>query len=302
MTHTTAPHLDLPKVASGKVREIYDAGNDQFLMVATDRVSVYDVVLPTPIPDKGSVLTGLSAFWFERTKSIVANHLVSYRLSDFPQAARLEELAGPTMLVRKAKMLPIECVIRGYLSGSGWSDYQRTGSVCGVKLPSGLKEGDQLPEPIFTPATKAATGHDENIDIETAARIVGDAALVNRARDVSIALYEHGRDHAGSHGIILADTKFELGLIDGELALCDEALTPDSSRYWPADTWEPGRTPPSFDKQFVRDFAASQKWDKTPPGPELPDEVVQGTRERYREAFRQLSGRDLDDYLAEART
>lgn len=299
MTNTTAPDINLPKVASGKVREIFDAGGDHLLMVATDRVSVYDVVLPTPIPDKGSVLTGLSAFWFGRTESIVPNHLVDCRLSAFPEGARLPEIAGRTMLVRKAKMLPIECVIRGYLSGSGWSDYQRTGSVCGVKLPSGLQEGDQLPEPIFTPATKAASGHDENIDIETAASIVGDAGVVRRAMEISVALYEHGRDHAATSGIILADTKFELGMIDGELALCDEALTPDSSRYWPAATYEPGKTPPSFDKQFVRDYAASQKWDKTPPGPELTDEVVQATRAKYREAFKVLSGRDLDAYLAE---
>jgi phosphoribosylaminoimidazole-succinocarboxamide synthase len=293
----TGLDLDLPKVASGKVREMFDAG-EHLLMVATDRISVFDVVLPTAIPDKGSVLTGLSIFWFDRTSDIVPNHYVDHRRSAFPEAARGEELRGRSLLVRRADMLPIECVVRGYLVGSGWSDYQRTGTVCGVDLPEGLREADPLPEPIFTPATKAETGHDENIDVETAGRIVGDPGLVRRAMEASIALYEHGRDYAAERGIILADTKFEFGLIDGELVLCDEALTPDSSRYWPADSYQPGRNPPSFDKQFVRDHASSVGWDKTDPGPELPADVVEGTRNRYREAFERITGRSVDEHIA----
>ncbi len=291
--------IGLPRVASGKVREIFDAG-EHLLMVATDRISVFDVVLPTPIPDKGAVLTGLSVFWFDLLGDLVPNHLVAWRRSEFPEAARAEELRGRSMLVHRADMLPIECVVRGYLVGSGWKDYQRTGTVCGIDLPEGLREADRLPEPIFTPATKATTGHDENISTDEAKRVVGDAALVDRVVEVSMALYAEAARHAESKGIILADTKFEFGLVDGELTLCDEIFTPDSSRYWPADVWQPGTNPPSFDKQYVRDHADSVGWDHDPPGPELPAGVVEGTRARYREAYERLTGSSLDDYLAEA--
>ena len=292
--------VDLPRLASGKVREIFDTG-DNLLMVATDRISVFDVVLPTPIPDKGAVLAGISKFWFERTSGIVANHLVGWRLSDFPEAARRDDLAGRAQLVRKADMVSLECVVRGYITGSGWSDYKKTGEVCGYKLPEGLIEAQQLPEPLFTPSTKALTGHDENISVEQAKEIVGDAALVDKIADVSIRLYEDARDYAATKGIILADTKFEFGMVDGELTLGDEAFTPDSSRYWPADSYEPGKNPPSFDKQFVRDYAASMNWNKDYPGPELPDEVVEGTRARYREAYERITGQSFDEYLTQAR-
>jgi phosphoribosylaminoimidazole-succinocarboxamide synthase len=291
--------LDLPRVASGKVREMFDAG-DNLLMVATDRISVFDVVLPTPIPDKGAVLSGLSVFWFDRTASIVPNHLVSWRASDFPDGARTAEAAGRSLLVRKAEMLQLECVVRGYITGSGWKDYQRTGEVCGYKLPDGLLEAQQLPEPLFTPSTKALTGHDENISVAQAKDIVGDAALVDKIADVSIRLYENARDFAASKDIILADTKFEFGLVGGELILGDEAFTPDSSRYWPADEWEPGTNPPSFDKQYVRDYAETVNWNKDYPGPELPDDVVQGTRARYVEAYERITGQSFDRYMQDA--
>ena len=291
--------LTLPRVASGKVRELFDAGDD-LLMVATDRISVFDVVLPTPIPDKGAVLTGLSVFWFDRMKDIVGSHLVEWRSSRFPEAARTPEAAGRSMLVRRAEMVSVECVVRGYITGSGWKDYQRTGEVCGYRLPEGLLEAQQLPEPLFTPSTKASTGHDENISVAQAKEIVGDAALVDKIADVSIRLYEDARDYAATKGIILADTKFEFGLVDGELTLCDEAFTPDSSRYWPADEWEPGINPPSFDKQFVRDYGETLNWDKTDPGPELPGDVVAGTTARYREAYERITDRSFDDYLRDA--
>jgi phosphoribosylaminoimidazole-succinocarboxamide synthase len=291
--------LDLPRIASGKVREMFDAG-DHILMVATDRISVFDVVLPTPIPSKGAVLAGLSQFWFDRTKPIVGNHLVAWRLSDFPPEMRSPELAGRAQLVRKAEMVPLECVVRGYITGSGWSDYKKTGEVCGHKLPTGLLEAQQLPEPLFTPSTKALTGHDENVTVAQAKEIVGDASLVDRIADVSIRLYEHAREYAASKGIILADTKYEFGLVDGELIVCDELFTPDSSRYWPADEWVPGSNPPSFDKQYVRDYAASVGWDKTYPGPELPQEVVDGTTARYREAYERVTGNDFDGYIKDA--
>ncbi len=285
---------------------MFDAG-DHLLMVATDRISVFDVVLPTPIPDKGAVLSGLSVFWFDRTKDIVGNHLVEWRASRFPDGARTSEAAGRSLLVRKAEMVQLECVVRGYITGSGWKDYQKTGEVCGYRLPSGLLEAQQLPEPLFTPSTKALTGHDENISVAQAKEIVAKdvpakdgGALVDRIADVSIRLYEHARDHAASKGIILADTKFEFGLVDGELILADEAFTPDSSRYWPADEWEPGRNPPSFDKQFVRDYAETVSWNKDYPGPELPDDVVEGTRARYVEAYERISGSSFADYLQEA--
>jgi phosphoribosylaminoimidazole-succinocarboxamide synthase len=291
--------LDLPRVASGKVREVFDAGSD-LLMVATDRISVFDVVLPTAIPSKGAVLNGLSVFWFERTKTVVPNHLVAWRLREFPENMRDAELLGRSMLVRRAEMVPLECVVRGYITGSGWKDYQKTGEVCGHELPAGLLEAQQLPEPIFTPSTKASTGHDENISIAQAKEIVGDARLVDRIADVAIRLYEGARDYSASRGIILADTKYEFGLVDGELTLGDELFTPDSSRYWPADGWEPGTNPPSFDKQFVRDYAKDLNWDKTYPGPELPDDVVAGTTARYREAYERIAGRTFDEYLKEA--
>jgi phosphoribosylaminoimidazole-succinocarboxamide synthase len=291
--------LDLPRVASGKVREIFDAGED-LLMVATDRISVFDVVLPTPIPDKGAVLTGLSVFWFDRTSSIVPNHMVEWRASRFPEPARTGDAAGRSMLTRKAEMIDLECIVRGYITGTGWKDYQRSGSVCGYELPSGLLEAQQLPMPLFTPSTKAASGHDENISVARAKEILGDAALVDQIADVSIRLYSDARDYAASKGIILADTKFEFGLVDGELTLCDEAFTPDSSRYWPADEWEPGTNPPSFDKQYVRDYAETVNWDKTDPGPELPNDVVEGTRRRYREAYERITGKAFDDYMKEA--
>ena len=290
--------LDLPRVASGKVREIFDAG-EHLLMAATDRISVFDVVLPTPIPDKGAVLSGLSVFWFDRTNQIVPNHLVEHRASRFPDGARSAAAAGRSLLVRKADMISLECVVRGYITGSGWKDYQRTGEVCGYKLPDGLLEAQQLPEPLFTPSTKALSGHDENISVAQAKEMVGDDALVDRIADVSIRLYTDARDYAASKGIILADTKFEFGLVDGELTLCDEAFTPDSSRYWPADEWEPGTNPPSFDKQFVRDFAETVNWNKDYPGPELPDAVVEGTRARYVEAYERITDRSFDEYLTE---
>jgi phosphoribosylaminoimidazole-succinocarboxamide synthase len=282
---------ELPLLASGKVREIYDLG-DQLLIVASDRVSTYDVVHPTPIPDKGKVLTGLSAFWFERTADIVPGHVLSVT-DGVPSEAR-----GRGMVVHKLQMVPVECVVRGYLSGSGWKDYQRTGAVCGIGLPEGLRESDKLPEPIFTPATKAQEGHDENIDFEGAAQLIGDRSLAERLRDISIAVYEHAAAHALERGIILADTKFEFGLDgDGALTLGDEVCTPDSSRFWPADQYEPGRSQPSFDKQFVRDWASSTGWDRTPPAPEIPDEVVSRTREKYVEAYERITGEPFAKWL-----
>src|SRR3954449_10809001 len=256
-------------LASGKVREIYEAGDDRLLLVASDRISTYDVVHPTPIPNKGDVLTGLSVFWFERTQQIVPNHLVSY--TDVP-----DEVKGRALLVEKLDMFPVECVVRGYITGSAWKDYQRTRAVCGIDLPAGLRESDQLPEPIFTPATKAELGdHDENVDFDRAAEIVGDRELLEELRRLSLELYSFGAEHARERGIILADTKFEFGRDSaGRIVLGDEVLTPDSSRFWPADGYEPGRGQPSFDKQFVRDWASQSGWDKTPPAPEIPGDVV----------------------------
>ena len=272
-------------VASGKVRDIFALDDERLLLVASDRISTFDVVLPTEIPDKGRVLTGLSAFWFARTRAIVPNHLLAVRAD------------GRSSEVKRLEMLPIECVVRGYLAGSGWKDYQATGSVCGHALPRGLRESDRLPEPIFTPATKATSGHDENIDHEQAAELVGRERL-DEVERVSIELYRFASQHAASRGIVVADTKFELGLDErGRLVLADEALTPDSSRFWPADDYEPGRGQASFDKQFVRDYCESVGWDKTPPGPELPGDVVSGTRARYVEAFERLIGRSFDDYV-----
>jgi phosphoribosylaminoimidazole-succinocarboxamide synthase len=292
----TAAIADLPLVASGKVREIYDLG-DRLLMVASDRISTYDVVHPNPIPDKGKVLTGLSAFWFAKTGHIVANHYLS-ATEGVP-----DEVRGRAMVVRKLEMLPVECVVRGYITGSGWKDYQATGSVSGIELPPGLRESDRLPTPIFTPSTKADEGHDEAIDFDRAAELVGDRELMGRVRDVSIALYQFAADHARDRGVILADTKFEFGLDNAdpthpELIVGDEVLTPDSSRYWPADTYEPGHGQPSFDKQYVRDWASGSGWDKTPPAPEVPADVVEGTRARYVEAYEKITGEPFGEWLA----
>ncbi len=286
---------DLPLIASGKVREIYALGDD-LLLVASDRISTYDVVHPTPIPDKGSVLTGLSTFWFELTEKIVPNHFISV-------ADRVpDEVRGRGMVCRKLKMLPVECVVRGYLSGSGWKDYQATGAVSGIALPDGLQESSQLPEPIFTPSTKADVGHDEAIDFEGAVELVGDRALTERLRDVSLAVYQAGADHAREHGIILADTKFEFGLdTDGNLTLGDEVLTPDSSRFWPADEYAPGRGQPSFDKQFVRDWASSTGWDRNPPAPEIPDDIVAKTRDKYVEAYERITGNAFAEWQERTR-
>jgi phosphoribosylaminoimidazole-succinocarboxamide synthase len=263
------------------------------LMVASDRISTYDAVHPTPIPDKGKVLTGLSVFWFAKTVHIVANHLIS-ATEGVPEEAR-----GRALAVHRLRMLPVECVVRGYITGSGWKDYQATGSVSGIALPAGLRESEQLPEPIFTPSTKAEEGHDEAIDFERAAELVGDEALMQRVKDASIELYSFAAEHARANGVILADTKFEFGLDEaGELVLGDEVLTPDSSRYWPADGYEPGRGQPSFDKQYVRDWASSSGWDKLPPAPEIPAEVVEGTRARYVEAYEKITGEPFERWLA----
>ena len=276
----------------GKVRDIYEV-DENLLIVATDRLSAFDVVLPTPIPDKGKVLTQLSLFWFDKLHGIVPNHVIT--ASDFtgaltPYAA---ELAGRSMLVKRTEPIPIECVVRGYLSGSGWKDYQTTGGVCGIPLPSGLVESSQLPNPIFTPSTKATTGHDENISFEEAAARIGES-LALRLRDVSIEIYSRAAAYASARGIIIADTKFEFGLAGHELIWIDEALTPDSSRFWPADEYEPGRAQPSFDKQYVRDYLERIGWNKQPPAPALPSEVVTATRARYRESYERLTGRPLD--------
>ena len=274
-------------VGSGKVRELFTINDDRLLLVASDRISTFDVVLPTEIPDKGRVLTGLSAFWFARTADLCPSHLLGLRPD------------GRSSECVRLEMLPLECVVRGYLAGSGWKDYRATGAVCGIELPQGLRESERLPRPLFTPATKATTGHDENIDREQAAALVGEARL-DEVERVSIALYEAAAEHAARHGIILADTKLEFGTdANGRLVLGDEAFTPDSSRFWAADGYEPGTSPPSFDKQYVRDYCELLGWDKTPPGPELPPEVVAGTRDRYVEAFERITGIAFEDYRAD---
>ena len=297
---STAPLLEtnlegLSLLRRGKVRDVYEL-NDDLLIVATDRISAFDYVLASGIPDKGKVLTQLSDFWFERMGDLVPHHLLSMDASQFPEPARrhARQLQGRTMLVRRTDPIPIECVARGYLSGSGWKEYQQTGRVCGVSLPAGLRESDRLPEAIFTPATKAESGHDVNISEEEAGRLVG-ADLVARLKALTLEIYRRGVEHAESKGIIIADTKFEFGLAGPgrELVLIDEVLTPDSSRFWPRDQYEPGHGQPSFDKQYVRDYLEQIKWNKQPPVPSLPDEVVQRTREKYLEAFRVLSGREL---------
>jgi phosphoribosylaminoimidazole-succinocarboxamide synthase len=280
----------------GKVRDVY-AVDDALILVATDRISAFDYVLGSGIPDKGRILNQLSAFWFGRTGGIIQNHLISTNVGEYPEAARryADQLEGRSVLAKRTNPLPVECVARGYISGSGWKDYKATGEVCGIALPKGLRESDRLPEPIFTPATKAESGHDENISEEAAAKVVGEDLLA-RLKALTLELYAHGVAHAESKGIILADTKFEFGLTDdGELYLIDEMMTPDSSRYWPKDTYSPGGAQPSFDKQFVRDYLESIRWNKQPPVPSLPDEVIQGTRSKYLDAFRRLTGRDLDN-------
>ena len=302
-------------IRSGKVRDLYAIGDDRLLLVASDRLSAFDVVLPTPIADKGRVLTGLSRFWFGLTHDVVPNHLIGTNPADVPDGvvppAVAADLRGRMLLCRRATVLPIEVVVRGYLSGSGWKEYQASGAVCGIALPPGLREGDRLAEPILTPATKAEAGaHDENIDFETMTqaleRIVVRAGnvgsprdLAQRVRDVALALYRRAAAHCESVGLILADTKFELGLVDGELIIVDEVLTPDSSRFWEAATYEPGGPQASFDKQFVRDWLEGQPWDKTAPGPELPDDVIAGTRARYVEAFERITGASFSRYLEE---
>jgi phosphoribosylaminoimidazole-succinocarboxamide synthase len=291
---------DLVHVASGKVRELYDPGNGMLVLVASDRISAFDVVLPTPIPDKGRVLTALSAFWFARTASIVPNHLVSLRVEDIPGEPHDPDLRGRVMLVRRLSMFPVEFVVRGYLAGSGWRDYQATGSVSGVALPAGLRLADRLPTPIVTPAIKATSGHDENIGADEARELCGGGDGYDRAAAAALAVYAHGVEHARTRGIVLADTKFEFGLdTQGELVLGDEVMTPDSSRFWPAESVVIGTSPPSFDKQYVRDWLEAQPWGKTYPGPELPADVANGVADRYREAYRLLADRPFSAYLEE---
>jgi len=297
------PDLPLPLVARGKVRELYAVDDDHLLLVASDRLSAYDVVLPTAIPDKGAVLTGLSLWWFEQLADVVPHHLVTARVAEYPAVLQphADALRGRSMLVRRLTMVPVECVARGYLTGSGLSDYRATGGVCGVPLPPGLSDGDRLPEPVFTPATKAGVGeHDENVSFSAVAATVG-AELAEELRRVTLAVYARGAALAADRGILLADTKLELGHSpSGELTLGDEVLTPDSSRFWPASSWQPGRPQPSFDKQYVRDWLDASGWDRTAPGPELPDDVVDRTRAKYVEAYERLTGSSLDTYLRSA--
>ena len=284
-------------IYSGKVRDVYDAGDDKLLFVASDRVSAFDVVMAEPIPNKGRVLTAMTAFWLDLFKDLAPDHLVSLDPADFPEgSADVPDVAGRAMLVHKAEMLKIECIVRGYITGSAWKEYKASGTMHGTPLPSGMQESDKLPEPIFTPSTKADTGHDENISFEQACEVVG-ADVAKAARELSLLAYQRGADWAAERGIIIADTKFELGFINGELALCDEVLTPDSSRFWPADSWVPGTTPPSFDKQPIRDWLEASGWDKTPPPPALPQEVVDSSAARYVEAYERITGKRFADWL-----
>jgi len=288
--------INLPHLSTGKVRDIYDAGDDRLLLVASDRISAFDVVMAEPIPDKGRVLTAMSAFWFERFADVVPGHLISTDLADVPIDDPDPDLAGRVMLCRRAEMLPIECIVRGYLTGSAWKEYRASGTMHGTPLPEGLLESSQLPEPVFTPSTKGEVGeHDINLSFDEAVDLVG-RELAERARDVSVRIYQQGAAWAAERGIIIADTKFELGLVDGELTLADEVLTPDSSRFWPADQWEPGRTPPSFDKQPVRDYLDGLDWDKSPPPPPLGEAVVDATRTRYVEAYERITGRSFAEW------
>lgn len=278
----------------GKVRDLYEAG-DNLLFVATDRISAFDFVLASGIPEKGRVLTQLSVFWFDFLHDTVPHHFITARVEDYPAEARMHAptLEGRSMLVRRTQPVPIECVARGFLSGSGWKDYQKTGAVCGIRLPAGLGESDQLPEPIFTPATKATSGHDLNISFDETVRQVG-GELAEKLRSLTLLIYQRAADYARSRGLLIADTKFEFGLLDDRLLLIDEVLTPDSSRFWAADSYQPGRSQPSFDKQFVRDYLEESGWNKQPPAPALPPEVQQATRERYREAYKRITGKELD--------
>jgi phosphoribosylaminoimidazole-succinocarboxamide synthase len=291
--------IALPHLSTGKVRDIYDAGDGRLLMVTSDRLSAFDVVMAEPIPDKGRVLTAMSAFWFERFESLVRGHLIATDLAEMADlgiAADDAELAGRVMLCHKAEMLHVECIVRGYITGSAWKEYKASGTMHGAALPEGLLESSQLPEPVFTPSTKAEVGdHDINISFDEAANLIG-TELAERVRDVSLRIYAEGAAWAAERGIIIADTKFELGLLDGELILCDEVLTPDSSRFWPADSWTPGATPPSFDKQPVRDYLDGLDWDKAPPPPPLGDDVVGATRARYVEAYERITGRSFADW------
>ena len=295
MQVATQAYIDLPgikKLRRGKVREVFDLG-ETLLFVVADRISAFDVILADPIPYKGAVLNQISAFWFKRFGD-VPNHLVTANFEEFPDDLQefREQLAGRSMIVKKTKPLPVECVVRGYLAGSGWKEYQESQRICGIELPSGLKQASPLPEPIFTPATKAEEGHDENIDMKRCAQILGEE-LADRAKTRSLEIYSRGRDHADQQGIIVADTKFEFGTVDGDLLLIDECLTPDSSRFWPKDQYVVGQSPPSFDKQFVRDYLETLDWDKTPPAPRLPKNVIEKTSAKYLEAFRRLTGNEL---------
>jgi phosphoribosylaminoimidazole-succinocarboxamide synthase len=296
---TSDPDLGLPHVHSGKVRDIYAIGDDRLLMVTSDRISAFDVVMAEPIPHKGRVLTAMSAFWFAELADVVPGHLVSTAIADLPPsaeaAAAAADLEGRVMLTRRAEMLPVECIVRGYISGSAWKEYRARGTMHGTRLPADLRESERLPEPVFTPSTKAEQGHDENISFSAAAALLGEA-LAAKVRAVSLELYRRGADWARERGIIIADTKFELGLIEGDLVLCDEVLTPDSSRFWPTDAYAPGATPPSFDKQPVRDYLDTLDWDKRPPPPPLPDEVVAATSARYVEAYERVTGRSFADW------
>ena len=296
MTREPAYKLDLPHVYSGKVRDIYDAGNNQYLMVTSDRISAFDVVMNQPVPDKGRVLMAMSAFWFEHFSTSMKSHLISTDLSDFPSSAQVPEIAGRSMLVKKVEMLPIECIVRGYITGSAWKEYKANGTMHGTLLPTNLQESEKLPEPVFTPSTKAEDGlHDENISFTQAADIVG-LEIAELAKQKSLELYSLGAEYALERGIIIADTKFEMGFVDGELVIADEVLTPDSSRFWAKDEWKPGTTPPSFDKQPVRDFLDGLDWDKSPPPPKLPNEVITASSKRYREGYEKISGKNLDDW------
>ena len=288
-------YSDLKLHASGKVRDVYSLDSDHLLFVATDRISAFDYVLATGIPHKGRVLTQISLFWFDFLKDIVPNHLVTADVDQYPQAVHkyADDLRGRSMVVKRAQMFPVECVARGYLSGSGWKEYKASGTVCGIQLPAGLKESDQLPGPIFTPATKATTGHDINISFEEMCKLV-DPKLSHQLRDLTLRIYKKAADHARQRGILIADTKFEFGMTDQGITLADEVLTPDSSRFWPADTYQPGKAQNSYDKQYVRDYLEEIRWNKQPPAPALPQEVARRTSEKYLEAYRQLTGRELE--------
>jgi phosphoribosylaminoimidazole-succinocarboxamide synthase len=291
--------MTLPHVYSGKVRDVYDAGDGQLLFVASDRISAFDVVMAEPVPDKGRVLTAFTFFWLTHVADLAPSHLVSVDVADFPREAadmvESHDLVGRSMLVRRAEMLPVECIVRGYVSGSAWKEYRASETVHGMPVARGLRESEQLPEPVFTPSTKATTGHDENITVDQAADLVG-ADVIKEAAELSLAVYRRGAALAAARGIIIADTKFELGWIDGELALCDEVLTPDSSRFWDAALYEPGTSPPSYDKQPVRDWLEASGWDKSPPPPHLPDDVVASTRDRYVTAYERITGLRFDDW------